>query len=207
MLLEFTISDNDFRCNNPYEVSTVVDIDYIKCNFILQSEAWKGLEAVVAVFKSPSYNITEEVLLDNSNSCYIPSEVYKHGGVIQVSVYGDKYGLMTDGKDRRTTIKTQVLEFYVNENVVVPLPTPNKFDIFVAEYVNAKQAMIDYQNYLQRLLDEGAFDGRGIESASFDENGVLTLVFDDGFQLASPSLIGPQGEQGDPGSVFGAHAL
>lgn len=200
MLLNFQVTDNTFICENPEVAAEAVNVDYIRCHFEFKSDTWKNVSAKIAVFKSASYNVSEEVLLDSAGCCYIPSDVYKKGGVIQVVLYGDNYTILSDSVQRKTTHRTDVVEFFINNDIIVPVNTPYKYDVFIAEYVNAKQDMQDYKDHLQELLDSGAFEGRGIANVVMSEDGYVTVIMDDGEEIVSSySFKGPQGATGPQG--------
>ena len=130
MILNFKLDDRGFRCLNPYDAIAAVSLQYIKCHFDISGLPWSNVDAVVAVFKSAKYNITSEVLLDSGGNCFIEPEVYKHGGVIQVKLYGDKY---SNGVVISSTYVTETIEFVLREDLIVPIPAPSKYDVFLAE--------------------------------------------------------------------------
>ena len=199
MLLHFEITDTEFICKDSFLAEETINVDYIKCQFDFKSKAWKSVDAKVAVFKSASYGVSEEVLLDHSDSCYIPSDVYKKGGVIQIVLYGDSYAAVIDNEQRKTTNLSVIFELFVNPNIIIPVPTPYKYEQFTAEYVNAQRELRNVIDYFFELKDAGEFDGVGIENIMYNTDDTMTVYLTDGSEYTSISLRGPQGDQGIQG--------
>ena len=201
MLLQFRITDDEFVCLNPEVAADTIHVDYIKCQFEFKTKAWKEVEAKIAVFKSAAYEVTEEALLDNSGCCYIPSDVYKRGGVIQIVLYGDNYEVLTDNEQRKTTNMSAVLELYVNPNIIVPVPTPYKYEQFVAEYIRASIEFRETIEYFYELKDSGAFDGVSVVDVRLNPDGSASFIMSDGTEHTIPSVQGPEGPRGPEGPI------
>ena len=140
MLLEFTEVQKTLLCATPVIPESERIIKYVKCSFSFTSKLWLNMTGITVVFKSASYGNTYEILLDSSNCCYMPVEVYKHGGVVQVALYGDYFN------EQRTRARTNYIgpvEVFFGKNPVLPTPTPSKYDVVVAELINAKRDIED----------------------------------------------------------------
>ena len=197
MLIRFRIDESGFRCVDAPVLANATEIDYIKCHFEFKSEAWKNVQAVLAIFKSATYNKTSEILLDSNGDCYIDPEVYKRGGTIQCKVFGDKYH--SDSVNSSSSI-TEVVEFYINENLTLPTPIPSKYDAFLAEYLRAREVLENVITEVETKLENGEFDGDpgiGISSVVYNSDGTLTITLSDGSSFVSGySMKGEQGADG-----------
>ena len=212
MLLKFKLTNEDFTILNPEAISTPVSIDYVKCQFTIASPEWEGVSAIAAVFKNVTYNKVFEVLLDSSNSCYLAFDMFKNGGTIQVKLVGDRYSA---GGVRSTTHITKVVEFLVNQDIIVPTRTPSPYSVFIAELDKASAALEAALLDLKSKLENHELDGErgiGVSSVTFNDAGHIIIELDDGTQYTSPYSVrgeegpegpqgvqGIQGEQGDPG--------
>lgn len=190
MLLRFDVTDRNIVCRTP-DVSKLEDpILYVKCSFNFTTSVWSSMEAVVAIFKSASYGHTAEAVLDSSGSCFIPPEVYKHGGVVQVILYGDKY---TADNKRLTSDYIGPANVFFGHNVVLPIPLPSKYDVFVAEFSNIKNGLDETVITVNKLLE----NFNDIEDAYVDEEYHLVIKFShDPTYRSVQSLQGPKGESG-----------
>ena len=197
MLIRFRIDESGFRCVDAPVLANATEIDYIKCHFEFKSEAWKNVQAVLAIFKSATYNKTSEILLDSNGDCYIDPEVYKKGGVIQCKVFGDKY--RSDSVNSSSSI-TEVVAFYINENLTLPTPVPSKYDAFLAEYLRAREVLENVVTEVETKLENGEFDGVdgiGISSVVYNSDGTLTIALSDGSSFVSEySMKGESGTDG-----------
>lgn len=197
MLVRFRIDENGFTCVDAPVLANATEIDYIKCHFEFKSEAWNNVQAVLAIFKSATYNKTSEILLDSNGDCYIDPEVYKKGGTIQCKVFGDKYH--SDSVNSSSSI-TEVVEFYINENLTLPTPVPSKYDAFLAEYLRAREVLENVITEVETKLENGEFDGDpgvGISSVAYNSDGTLTITLSDGSSFVSGySMKGEQGADG-----------
>lgn len=190
MLLKFDVTKNSIICINPQAPKEEDVIVYVKCRFYFKTAIWSDMEAVVAVFKSASYDTVAECVLDSSGCCYMPPEIYKHGGVVQVVLYGDQY---TADQKRLTSDYIGPANVFFGRNVVLPVPLPSKYDVFVAEFTNIKHGLDASIITLERLIT----DYKDISEAYIDAEYHLVIVFNTGEQYRS--LVSLQGPQGDPG--------
>lgn len=198
MLLKFRLTDDGFTFANPADLIAAASIDYIKCHFDITAKSWKSTDAVVAVFKSATYNKHAEVLLDSNNNCVIDSEIYKRGGRIQVKLIGDRY--INESVIGSTNI-TSILEFDIKENIIVPIQTPSKYDVFVAELEKAERAVEDVITDLTTRAERGDFDGAdgvGISTVVYNADDTVTITLADGTEFTSDHSL--KGEKGDPGT-------
>ena len=200
MLLHFTLDEHGFRCEDAPAIAAASTINYIKCHFDFRDEAWKSLDAVVAIFKSATYNVVAEVLLDSNNDCFIEPNIYKRGGNIQVKLVGDKY--ISDGV-HSTTHVSAISEFYIKENVITPTVTPSKYDVFVAELEIAQNAVNAAISDIYQKAADGEFDGAdgvGITSVSYNADGTVNITLTDGTTFTSEySMKGAKGDAGETG--------
>lgn len=200
MLLHFTLDEYGFRCEDAPLISNASTINYIKCHFDFHDDAWESVDAIVAIFKSATYNTVAEVLLDSNNDCFIEPEVYKRGGNIQVKLIGDKY---INDSVHSTTHISAIAEFYIKENVIIPTPTPSKYDVFVAELEIAQQAVNDAIVDIYQKAADGEFDGAdgvGIVSVSYNADGTVNVTLTDGTTFTSEySMKGVKGDTGAAG--------
>lgn len=203
MLLKFLIDNNGFRCINPSDASTATLVNYIKCHFDFKDSAFSEVDAIVAVFKSATYNKVSEVLLDSNNNCLIDPEVYKRGGTIQVTLIGDKY---VDDRVVSSSHTSVVSAFYINEGIIIPTVVPSKYDVFVAELERASESVTDVIEHVTELVESGAFDGDdgvGIESVSYNEAGNVIITLSDGTSFVSEySMKGAKGDAGEDGNYI-----
>lgn len=195
MTLHFQVNENKIVCKNPELLPSKDTIDYIKCSFDFKSSALTDYDGIVAVFKSASFNLKDEVLLDSSYSCFMPVEIYKRGGVIQLLLYGD-----THDKLNKHITSTYIgpVEIFFGHNVILPLEVPSKYDVFVAEFTNIKQGLDSSITTLDSLIS----NFRDIEDIYLNEDGTLTVLLSNGDVYTSKqSLIGPPGPPGPAGTV------
>ena len=199
MLLRFKLDKDGFRFTNPADLITARSIDYIKCKFEIDDDgAWESADAIIAVFKSPTYNKHSEILLDSSGCCYIDPEVYKHGGTIQVKLIGDRY--LNEEVISSTTV-TSVLEFTINENIILPVTTPSIYSIMIADLEQSKEAVDRLIAEVAYKLAHDGFKGVGIQHISFNLDGTITITLTDGTSFNS--IYSLKGERGDPGVYIG----
>ena len=198
MLLNFKFSKDGFKCLNPETSSTAISVNYIKCHFDVSDSDLANVDAICAIFKSATFNVHAEVMLDSNNNCYIDPEVYKRGGVIQVKLVGDKYipGEMVIS----STHVTPLVEFAIRENIILPTVTPSKYDVFVAELEQAEESVETLVADITQKLDNGEFDGVGITSVAYNADGTVTVTLTDGTSFVSEySMKGAKGDTGDDG--------
>lgn len=165
MLLKFTLSDRTLILNNPKELISTEDYSFIQCRIELKSRVFKASDVIVAVCKSASYNIKEEVLFNTSfikeddevvkSICFgfIPAKVFEHGGVIQVLLYKK---LSNDG--RKVQDATNTVEFYLDPKKYVPLTVPQLWQYIasdVAEIQEIIDAGVDYEDIDNKPSIEG----------------------------------------------------
>lgn len=198
MLIRFLLDKNGFICVDAPALANASTINYLKCKFDFEYADWKDVDAVVAIFKSATYNVVSEVLLDSNNECYVDPEVYKRGGLIQCKLVGDKY---INGQIISSSHVSEIAEFYINENVIVPTPAPSKYDVFVAELERAEDAVEDVISELNRKVANGDFDGEdgtSISTVTYNEDGTVTVLLEDGRTFTSATSM--KGEKGDTGA-------
>lgn len=199
MLLKFRLDKDGLSVINPQDLHDLSAINCIKCNFDIKDRRWNCSDAIVAIFKSASYNKVQEVILDSSHSCFMDSEIYKYGGVIQVKLAGDRY---RSGHVKCTTQLTNIVELYINNGVIKPTPTPDKYEVVVAELVKAEKAVEAVIEDINRRAANGEFDGVGISNISYNSDGTLSITLTDGTSFVSPySMKGEKGDKGDKGDV------
>ena len=199
MLLRFKLDKEGFRFTNPADLITARSIDYIKCKFEIDDDgAWESADAIIAVFKSPTYNKHAEILLDSFGCCYIDPEVYKHGGTIQVKLIGDRY--LNEEVISSTTV-TSVLEFTINENIIIPVTTPSIYSVMIADLEQSKEAVDQLIAEVAYKLAHDGFKGIGIQHISFNLDGTLTITLTDGTSFNS--IYSLKGEKGEPGVYIG----
>lgn len=201
MLIRFRLDKDGFVCTDASVVANAPTINYLKCRFDLKKyKAWKDVDAVTAIFKSPTYNVVAEVMLDSYNECYVDPEIYKHGGLIQCKLIGDKY---VNGQIISSSHVSEIAEFYINENVIIPTPTPSKYDVFVAELERAEESVENVISELNRKVANGDFDGEdgtSISYVTFNSDGTVTVMLEDGRAYTSAnSMKGEKGDRGEAG--------
>lgn len=200
MLLKFLLNDEGFNCVDAPKASNAVTINYLKCHFDIQRIGWHNVDAITAIFKSSTYNKVAEVMLDSNNDCFIEPEIYERGGNIQCKLVGEWY---RDGHIYSTSHVTEVAEFYVKENIIIPTPIPSKYEIFLAEFATSKQSLEELVAEINARLEAGEFDGadgQGVTSIIYNSDGTVTLVLADGSSFTSEfSLKGQKGDKGDIG--------
>lgn len=200
MLLRFKIDNEGFRCLDSEIASTAISINYIKCHFDVRGTEWEDVDAICAIFKSATYNKYYEVMLDSNNNCFIDPEIYRRGGTIQVKLAGDKY---IDESVVSSTSITPVVEFQIRDNVIIPTPTPSKYDVFVAEIEIARDAVDAAILDLAQRVASGEFngkDGANITNITYNSDGTVTIDLSDGQQFTSvQSMKGEKGDRGDDG--------
>lgn len=219
MLIRFELTKDGLSCLDATDVKPVTSIDYIKCKFTIKDNAWEGVQAIVAVFKSATYNKVSRALLDSDGCCYIDPSVFKHGGTILVKLYGDKYDL---NRVHSTAYVVANTSFELSDHVVIPVDAPTQWDVFLQEYAEAKSSLDDAITDFNRMILEGDFKGDpgvGIDNIVFNNNYTMTINLTDGEAFDSPFSLrgpagptgpeGPQGPQGPPGAdgISGAYHL
>ncbi len=200
MLLRFKIDNEGFRCLDSEIASTAISINYIKCHFDVRGTEWEDIDAICAIFKSATYNKHYEVMLDSNNNCFIDPEIYRRGGIIQVKLAGDKY---IDESVISSTSITPVVEFQIRDNVIIPTPTPSKYDVFVAEIEIARDAVDAAILDLAQRVARGEFNGNdcaNITNITYNSDGTVTIDLSDGQQFTSvQSMKGEKGDRGEDG--------
>lgn len=172
MVLNFTVTDK-IVCDNPGSATAEQVINYVKCKFDYSRSAVKDMETAIAIFKSASYGNTAECILDSSGCCYMPPEIYKHGGLIQIILYGDSW---TANNQRLVSNYIGPVGVYFGQNVVLPIPLPSKYDVFVAEFSNIKTGLDASLVVLDDLIDNFT----DIDNIYVDENGFLHVLYNTG---------------------------
>lgn len=197
MLLNYKFDAEGLRCTNAAVAANVSAVNYIKCHFDIANTEFDDVTAIIAVFKSATYNVTSEVLLDSNHDCFMEPEVFKNGGTIQCKLVGDKY---VDDVLITSSHITNVAEIYLPETIRTPLVTPSKYEMFVAELAEIKQAIDATMSEIARKLETDEFKGEpgvGIARVDYNSNHTITIVLTDGTTYTSTtSMIGPQGATG-----------
>lgn len=160
MLLKFTLRDRSLIFDNPEIIPRETQVSFIQCKIDLKSRIFKASDTLIAVFKSASYNIEEEVLLDinydikddeiiNIHSfAYVPSRVFEHGGVIQLFIYKYRDRNQTNAQDATNTV-----EFYIDPNKYVPFRTSTIWQQLANEIAVIRSEglqNVDYNDLLHR---------------------------------------------------------
>ena len=128
MILKFKITDdNHLVLSNNGDLILADQVSYIQCQIDISNSVFLNTDTLIAVFKSATYNVEEEVLLagpydTQKNLCYgyVPSKVFEHGGTIQMLVYC--YRSMASSP---TAIQasTDTVQFYLDPAKYVPFRT------------------------------------------------------------------------------------
>lgn len=192
MTLDYELDGRQLYCLDPTAPTREDVITYVRCHFKGKAGELDNYDNVVAVFKSASYNIVSEIMLDSNHSCLMPLEVYEKGGVVQVILYLDKY---TEDDIRLVTNYLGPAEVFFGDQVVLPVPLPSKYDILVAESTKLKDELEDTISELSNLIQAYL----SIVDIDFTEDIKLEIQLSNGTVYTSPvSLVGPKGDKGDP---------
>ena len=159
--------------------------------------------AVFYIKKDEVYN----VLLDDDNSCIVPSEVIQSPGKFFFGVFGVNSSGIT-----RTS---EVAKYQVSQGAIVTDPepseaTPNIYEQILARLNEVKspyEHAVDggyrgtEEEFYKLLATGGApgADGNGIAATILNDDYTLTLTYTDGTSYTTPSIRGAQGVQGPPG--------
>lgn len=160
MFIQFYVDDKQLIFLDQEAVSRQSVITYMRCKFNTVPSKWTQADAVIAVFKSASYGVTKEVILDTDYCCFIPHEVLKYGGVINVKLYADRY---MDGAVKSHTVSNTV-NVFIKEDTNIPADAPSKYELALALYTKTEADVINLITDIQSKVDSGYFDGNGIES-------------------------------------------
>lgn len=208
MLLRFLLDKKGFTCVDAPIISNAVSINYLKCHFDIRDADWEDVDTISAVFRSATYNKGTEVILDSANNCYIDPDIYRRGGVIQCKLVGDIY---RDGIIVSSTHVSDIAEFSIKENVIVPIPLPSKYEHFIAELEIAKHEVESAIEALNEKVASGEFDGAdgvSITNVSYNMDGTVVISLSDGTSFTSEYSMkgekgdrGEKGEKGDPGDA------
>lgn len=164
MLLKFLLKDKNLILLNPSVLNSSENISYIQCEIELQSRFFKATDVLVALFKSASYNIKDEVLLDINYDTengevvkirchgFIPTKVFDRGGVIQMLIYD------ADTLHNQAQLATNVVEFFIDPKRYVPKTTPELWHS-IANDVASIQAEIDAGFSYEGLFDKPSIEG------------------------------------------------
>ena len=195
MLLNFRIDDNGLTCLNPAAAASMTSASYVKCHFDIKSKPWADVDSIIVVFKSATYTVVKHILLDSNGNCYMDPDVFRRGGTVQVTIFGDKYS--EDGVIV-TSHLTAVTDVIINDKIVLPVPTPSAYQISIAEMEKLNVEIRELIQSVEDALANGDFDGVGIASLSFTEEGNVSVILTDGTVITSEYSF--KGEQGDPGN-------
>lgn len=146
MFLNFTLQGNRLILNNPDELNKTDDIKFIQVQVNVCSKAFAKNDVLVSVFKSASYNIMEQVILEGTYSDFkrtgfIPAKVFEHGGVIQMLLYRNTIS----GPDAQ--VSTNTFEFYIDPKRYVPITTPTMWEHMANEVSSIKSTLADGVDY------------------------------------------------------------
>ena len=158
MLLKFLVQDNALILSNSQVLEDYSTIGFIHCAFNTRRYRKNSNEILIAVFKSASYNIKEEVVLDNTDACFIPGSVFEHGGVIQILLYKKD----TDRDPATVSESTTVYELFIKPNSYVPMKTSEIWQAIandVIDDIDAMMAIIDAGFSYDDLHDRPAIEG------------------------------------------------
>ena len=162
MLLKFCLNNRNLILTNPEALVREPQISYIQCSIELHSSVFTAKDALIAVFKSASYHVVEECLLDVSYDiiddevvrttciCNVPSKVFEHGGVIQLLIYKNKYSSHNPSVAQEST---NTVEFFIDPRKYVPLRT-NDLLLQLANDITELRVLLDdgfdYENLLHK---------------------------------------------------------
>ena len=165
MLLKFVLNGRNLIFTNPEILNNGDSISYIQCRVDLKSAIFKPSDTLVALFKSASYDIKEEVVMSTSydikdgefvnitSLCFIPSKVFEHGGVIQFLIY------KKDGeRPYKAQEATNVVEFFIKPDRYVPMTVPDMWQALTNEVVSLRTLIdlgLDYETLSNKPLIEG----------------------------------------------------
>lgn len=186
MLLKFTLNNGVLTLKNPEVLNDTSHFNYIQSEVHLTSEVFNHSDTLVAVFKSASYNVQEEVLLDILDGGsyaygFVPGRVFAHGGVIQMYIYRQ---LNSAPNNLYAHASTNVVNFYIDPSKYTPLRTSD----VVQQLANQFQAI---RNQITDMT---------VGCHEDTEFSVEKSLIDGGIHLEFGLIRGPQGPQGEPGT-------
>ena len=165
MKIELSLSGRQLYITNPRDIERSDDFSYIRCDIDLQSEVFKPIDVLIAIFKSASYNIVSNVILDISYNtvddeivdttchCYVPPKVFERGGVIQMLIYKNESAPRGYAQEATNTV-----EFFINPQHYVPLAVPQMWEAIaddVADLRSIIAAGVDYEDIDNKPAIEG----------------------------------------------------
>lgn len=164
MVLKYDLQQRILILTNPEELDKSDDVSFIQCRVDLHSSVFRAEDILVAVFKSASYNIKEEVILsvsydtvngevaDIRGYAFVPTKVFEHGGVIQLMIY-KKGRVVSD----RAQISTNTVEFFLDPRRYVPLTVPQMWQYIAHEVSDIREYVddLDYEDLDKKPSIEG----------------------------------------------------
>ena len=167
MVLKYDLQNRNLILTNPEELTRSDDVSFIQCRVDLHSSVFRAEDVLVAVFKSASYNIKEEVILsvsydtvdgeivDIRGYAFVPTKVFEHGGVIQLMIY-KKGRVLSD----LAQVSTNTVEFFLDPRRYVPLTVPQMWQYIAHEVSDIWEIIgslsdLDYEVLINKPSIEG----------------------------------------------------
>lgn len=155
------------------ETVTSGSVKVYRAQFVFEHPVWSKLTKK-AIFRSVS--VVKEVLLDESNICEIPWEVYQTAGqTIEIGVFG------TDGEKTLPTIwvNAGIVKQGVEEGEESSEPTPDVYQQIIGTLGNLqelstehKDNLVDAINEVKKIADAGGSGGGG-EQGTIDHSKLI----------------------------------
>lgn len=194
--LNFTVKKQRLLSDrNTLLIPSVSDtVNYYKCEFQFD-KTWNGFEKRV-YFKNVSYNVVKSVLLDSTDSCFIPWEVLEHTGVITCNVVGLKYS--NNITIQRLTTRPVSFTYQVDESILAPYDqrplTPTEYEqfrgVFNSIYTDTVTTRDEVVN-LKGDVENSAAEASGYAERSYNAS-IDSEAFATGYRNGEPV------DSGDP---------
>ena len=192
MEIKVNVNHQTLKRNDSNQV-VAESIDYLKIKFFFTDD-WLGLKT--ALFKHSSSEEIYKVILDNNNSCYVPTEVIKQGS-IEISVFSGH-------RVTANTITVEVIGTMFTEDGAEPeAPAQSVYEQLITIANETKEIAQSVRDDADKGLFKGDRGEQGERGYHYTPNvsadGIISWTNDGG--LVNPLPVNIKGDKGDKGEA------